>query len=688
MMKMAQALRRVAAALLLILSAGQMSLAQVPAQTQAQAQAQAPATAASSPLPAELFYRPPAIERALLSPSGRWLAMTSGVGSQRTALVVFDTEAWKVDAVAARFADADIGNFYWVNDERLVFDILDRERGSGDQRWWPGLFSVKRDGSEMRNLVKLSHPFITETPRPGVQPLRYNHELLHVPVGGGDEVIVGEWRFGGAGEIQGVNALRLNVVTGRSQSLSMGVPDNVRGWLFSPDGEPRVAVTRKGARVVVHWRGPAQTNWRQITESDLYDRRFTPRFVDPKGNLYVTVHDASLGTSVLTRFDFATGKPEPQALVRTPGFDFWGGIVSETTGSRALGVRVTTDAQTTHWFDARLAALQKQVDQRWPGLVNRLNCRRCDESNMTVLMRSSSDRNPGQWWLHTAADGQWRMVGEERPGLVAQQMGSTDFERIKARDGQELPLWITKPAGASKAPLPAVVLVHGGPWVRGRQWEWKADAQFLASRGYVVIEPEFRGSRGYGLQHFRAGWGQWGRAMQDDVADALAWAVKQGHVDPKRVCIAGASYGGYATLMGLARHPELYRCGVAWVAVTDPRLMFTWRYGTDQSDEVREVDYPLLIGDPVKDAALLDSVTPVLLADKITAPLMLAVGGSDRRVLPVHGQRMRQALTDAGRPPQWVVYDDEGHGWLKLETRLDFAQRLESFLAQHLKPVP
>jgi dipeptidyl aminopeptidase/acylaminoacyl peptidase len=230
-----------------------------------------------------------------------------------------------------------------------------------------------------------------------------------------------------------------------------------------------------------------------------------------------------------------------------------------------------------------------------------------------------------------------------------------------------------------------VVLVHGGPWVRGRHWQWDADAQFLASRGYAVIEPEFRGSRGYGQALYRAGWRQWGQAMQDDVADALAWAVKQGHVDAKRVCIAGASYGGYATLMGLVRHPDLYRCGVAWAAVTDPRLMYKWRDGTDQSDEVRSYYYPELIGDPVTDAAMIESVTPVLLAGRVQAPLMLAFGGQDRRVPLVHGTLLREALRAAGKEPVWVVYPDEGHGWFKLENQLDFARRMDAFLAEHLK---
>jgi dipeptidyl aminopeptidase/acylaminoacyl peptidase len=175
--------------------------------------------------------------------------------------------------------------------------------------------------------------------------------------------------------------------------------------------------------------------------------------------------------------------------------------------------------------------------------------------------------------------------------------------------------------------------------------------------------------------------------MQDDLADALAWAVEHQHVDARRVCIEGGSYGGYATLMGLARHPELYRCGIASVAVSDPRLLYKWRIDSDSTSEHREYTYPQLVGDPVTDAAMLDSVSPVLLAGRIKAPLLLAHGGLDWRVPPVHAHRMRDALTAAGRPPRWLYYADEGHGWYKVETRLDFARQVEAFLAEQLDPV-
>lgn len=644
--------------------------------------AQAPAAVPPpAPLPAEFFYRHPDIDTALLSPSGRWLAVGVALPTGRTGLLVIDLQAKGAPVPVANYKDADVDEFHWVSDDWLVYDLTDRQRGGADQVHWPGLYGVRRDGSDRRTLVSSFGRWVgPETAR----TLPNNHGLLHIPDDRSNEIIVGEWARNGSGELEAVIPKRLNVATGRVRSIAAGTPPGARQWWFGPDGEPRAVLTRRQGKTGVHWRGPGDDQWRTLFEADKYAMPFSPRFVDGRGTLYVNQPTGS-GDEVLKRYDFTRGEPEREPLVATPGFDFSGRMVSETAGSRALGVRVQVDAETTHWFDPRMKALQDEADRLLPGRINRLNCRRCDAPDMTVLVRSYNDRDPGQFWIHTAADGQWRKVGDVRRGTEVRRMATTSFERIATRDGQRMPVWITRPPGV-QGPLPTVVLVHGGPWVRGRVWAWDADAQFLASRGYLVVEPEFRGSRGYGHAWYRAGWREWGRSMQDDVADALLWAVKQGQADPKRACIAGASYGGYSTLMGLVRHPELYRCGVAWVAVTDPRLMFEWRYGTDQSDEVRELDYPRLIGDPVADAERINAVTPVLHAARIQAPVLLAMGGEDRRVPLVHGRRMRDALTEAGRPPEWVVYDGEGHGWYQLSTRLDFARRLESFLEKHLRP--
>jgi dipeptidyl aminopeptidase/acylaminoacyl peptidase len=313
--------------------------------------------------------------------------------------------------------------------------------------------------------------------------------------------------------------------------------------------------------------------------------------------------------------------------------------------------------------------------------VNRLQCGRCDQ----VLVYSYSDQEPGDCLLYKKASNEWVRMGSVRPKLDSAVMARQTFHRIKARDGADLPVWVTIPAGSDSHARAAVVLVHSGPWSRGGAWGWSAEPQFVASRGYVVIQPEFRGSVGYGDRHFRAGFRQWGQAMQDDLSDALQFAVKQGWVDPSRVCIAGGDYGGYATLMGLAKRPEEFRCGVAWAAISDARLMFSV-HGSDISLDAKKYSMTTMIGDPEKDAAMLAAVAPLTQAERVKAPLLLAYGALDRRVPVEHGEQMRAALRKAGRDPEWVVYNNEGHGWWLAETRRDFWSRVETFLARHLAP--
>jgi dipeptidyl aminopeptidase/acylaminoacyl peptidase len=261
-------------------------------------------------------------------------------------------------------------------------------------------------------------------------------------------------------------------------------------------------------------------------------------------------------------------------------------------------------------------------------------------------------------------------------------MAERDFVRLPARDGLSIPMHVTKPAG--KGPWPTVVLVHGGPWVRGGSWQWTGESQFLASRGYLVLEPEFRGSRGYGQKHEHAGYKQWGLKMQDDVTDATRWAIDKKLADPQRVCLAGASYGGYATLIGLIREPALYRCGVAWIAVTDINLMYDISW-SDTSEEFKRYGMPVRVGDQVKDAAQLEETSPVKQAHRLKQPLLLAFGAADRRVPLDHGTRFRDAVSKTNTQVEWVVYNNEGHGFSKPENRFDFYERMERFLATHLQ---
>lgn len=651
--------------------------------------------------PAELFFRSPAIQDVRLSPGGKRLALRAIGGNGRMGLFVVDLqgESFRFSR-AALFGDGDVRRAWWVDDERLLFDVTDLQSGWAEGTLpAPGLFSVRHDGEGLTQLVATrGRAFISEGGRRD-RMLPWTHDLLFVPSAGdaagakaGNEVIVGEWVASGREWTQVVPRW-LDIVTGRTRAVVTGtLPCPAVRWWFNAAGQPRVVRCTGSGRESLHAFVPGEDgkagSWRMMAEGPRGQLGLRPVWVGGDGTVFVAWPGGAAGEEVVGPFDLARGVPGP-VRVQAPGFDVWGQMLGDATRQRLLGVRLSTDAEQTVWFDPAHQAAQRQIDAAMPGRVNRLTCRRCGDADAVWLVQSFSDQDPGQLLLWRQADeggqGKWWQVGRMRPDVDPARMGTTDLVRIRARDGRDLPVWVTRPARQA-GPAPAVVLVHGGPWVRGREWDWQDLPQFLASRGYVVIEPEFRGSDGYGQAHLQAGFRQWGLAMQDDVADALLWAQGKGLASPA-ACIIGGSYGGYSTLMGLIRHPELYRCGTAWVAVTDLFLFLegSWRVDDDLSEAGRRHDLPLMVGDVQRDRVQLEATSPLLLADRLKQPLLLVWGESDRRVPIQHGQRLRRALREAGNEPEWIVYEGEAHGWRKPEHKLDFARRLEAFLARHLK---
>ena len=301
------------------------------------------------------------------------------------------------------------------------------------------------------------------------------------------------------------------------------------------------------------------------------------------------------------------------------------------------------------------------------------------------MIESRSATNPGGYFLYDAESRQLEQVSKSRDWLPPALMSKRKFIKYKTRDGMEIPAWVTIPNGSDGKNLPLVVHIHGGPWVRAYrdiQWGRWPDAQFLASRGYVVLEPEPRGSTGFGKKHYTASFKQWGLAMQDDITDGALHLVKEGIVDKSRMCLYGGSYGGYAALQGLVKDPELWRCGVALVAVTDLSLQqsVAWSDTSRRSDYL-ETDFKRYVGDKDRDRERFLQTSPAMNADKIKAPVLLAMGGLDERVPQIHGTAMRDAMRRAGKPMEYVVYSDEAHGFNKTENVVDFYTRVERFLA-------
>ncbi|HXD05876.1 MAG TPA: prolyl oligopeptidase family serine peptidase [Burkholderiaceae bacterium] len=607
------------------------------------------------------FFRTPALSEPSLSPSGRYLAVVTGDGNVGARLGVIDLDDRKNSRVVARFDGSDPTHPRWLNDERLIFEGRDTDEASALRRNF-GMWAVDRDGSNLKPLGRGGFGGTTSN--------------------GSDDVIVYRARWSNLGDLVSVVPLTLNTRTGVALEMGPWPDAHVVDVLFDVSGKARVTVARFEGRQRIYWRAASETQWRLVSdEAVLKSPGIDPLWVDAD-ELYVGAPAGKEGVRAIYKYDLALKRLEPEPLLKIDGFDYLGSREVEHGSGKTLGIHYEADAAGSYWLDPWMKAAQTAVDALLPGTINKLLCTKCVGAPR-LLVSSYSDRQPPIYYIFDTGTKKLDLIGASRPWINPAQMATQEFVRIAARDGRSIPTYITSPRGKSDAPRPAVVLVHGGPTVRGNVWGWNAEAQFLASRGYVVIEPEFRGSYGFGWEHLSAGFGQWGQAMQDDVTDATLWAVKSAHVDAGRICIAGASYGGYAAMMGLVREPQIYQCGVNWVGITDPALMFDLPY-SDISEDEKRFGLPVLIGDPKKDPELFRKISPVAQAARITKPVLMAYGSFDRRVPMEHGKQLRSALAGHNKDVEWVVYSYEGHGWGSRENRNDFWTRVEKFLERNL----
>jgi dipeptidyl aminopeptidase/acylaminoacyl peptidase len=630
--------------------------------------------AAAPPPPAESFFQKAAFHGAMLSPSGMHLAMVVGSKDARDRLAVLDLQTLKVQVVAS-FTDGDVFQYRWVNDKRLIFNVGDRKLALADRAFAGGLYAVNADGTGYRQLAQREHVWVQDNI--GTRQLPWNtFPIDQDGAQDSDDIHVVRPEANDFASL-----LRLNTATGHADHIDS--PLHANQWLLDAQGNVRAARSSQGQFSALHWRDPATGKWRKLREFD----RFTGNDVSllavlPDGKLLVSARPGR-NTDALYAYDPATDKLADTPLLGLQQFDVRPTELIHGQG-KLLGVRFVTDAEVTHWSDEGMKAHQVAVDQLLPNTANMLSPPRRGTSPW-LLVRAFSDVQPSLYYLFNTQTRKLSRVGSQMPGIQPAQMSAMDMVRYKARDGLEIPAYLTLPAsaGGNKKNLPLIVYVHGGPWMRGATWQWQGDVQFLASRGYAVLQPEFRGSVGFGRKHYEASFKQWGLAMQDDLADGARWAIAQGLADPKRICIMGASYGGYATLMGLAKDGDLFACGVDWVGVSDILLMYDAHW-SDFSDEWKRYGMPVMVGDRSKDAAQLEATSPIRLAARIKNPLLMAHGRIDRRVPIEHGRRMFDAVKGHNRQVEWVEYDKDGHGWSLPETDVDWWTRVEGFLARHI----
>ena len=654
------------------------SAAQAPA---AAAPTAAPATAnPGAPLPLKDFFKAPDFAQVAISPSGEFLAAVVRTNDRRN-LAVVEIKTGNT-RVITNLQGSDLAGFRWLSDQRLVYTLFDTQRGLADQTG-AGLFAIDRDGSNFREIYPLRGTSDTS-----VGAYRAGAYVAKIP-GTEDILVQAPQRSRRAFDI-----LRINTRTGQRTIAVDRTPGETVGWVADHQGVPRAAITDmtdQRRKFGVFLRDSAEAPWRKIAEFDSYEpEQILPVAFDGDGSLLVITR-AGGDKTALYRWDSA-GNKLGERLVAHKDYDFVSsrdddglasGLVFDARTNKLVGVRIEGERLEQVWFDPEWAKTQAAIDAALPNRINRLSR---SSNTDAVLVFSYSDRDPGRWYLLNLQKKQLQELVARMPWIKPEQMAEAKFMRYPARDGMSIPAYLTLPPGKPAKDLPLVVLVHGGPFVRGETWGFDAEAQFLASRGYAVLQADFRGSQGYGWKHYRAGWKQWGQAMQDDLTDGVKYLAAQGTVNPKRVCIMGASYGGYATMMGLAKDPDLYRCGINMVGVTDlPLLIEATHSDTNAVPRYSEHFYENMVGDSSKDKAMLEANSPARQAARIKAPVMIVHSAGDVRVPQEHATRMRSALRDAGKEPVWIYYEDEGHGFLKESTRADLYTQLERFLAENLK---
>ncbi len=620
------------------------------------------ALAAATEIPVANFVAPPALEAMKLSPDGKHLALVVPQSEYETMLVVMDAKSLKPVGGLRSAQRRHIENVWWASDTRLVISTAEKY-GSLDTPYATGhLEGVDFDGKRVRRLYgndgeqQLGTRRKTRATETGfaymVDPLPDMPEYAAIGL------------YSGKVNDPYPDLMLLNVVNGNSKQLAKA-PVPSANFIVDRKGQPHfVAGTRDGWQELYQ---RVDEGWRLINKEAESHEELRPLHLAGDGKLYIHRLPAS-GPGQVELWDPASGQSE---VLYQPSIAEPYGFSVSADGNKLTGV-ITADGRFSfEAFDksapeARaIAALSKSFPD---ALVHPIDYSR---DGKTTLFRVGSDRNSGEYYL--LEDGKARFLLARDEGLDPALMRPTEAISLKARDGRALHGYLTRPAGEAKAPL--VVLPHGGPHGVRDYAEFDAEVQFLANRGFAVLQVNFRGSGGYGQEFATSGYGQWGGSMIDDLLDATRHVIELGHVDEKRICSYGASYGGFAALSMAVREPDLLRCAISYVGVSDLELMYS---RGDISNSREGKDYlERVLG---KDKALMAQYSPVNHADRIQAKVMLVHGGDDFRVPPVHAKRMKSELEKAGKTVEWLYKIDEGHGFYKREHREEFLSKLIEFL--------
>jgi dipeptidyl aminopeptidase/acylaminoacyl peptidase len=469
---------------------------------------------------------------------------------------------------------------------------------------------------------------------------------------------------------------RIDVRTGK-ESLIAQNPGDIIGWMTDHAGRLRVAVKTEGLNTSVLYRADEKAAFKPIITTD-YKTEVEPAFFTFDNRRLYAISNRGRDKKALVVIDPARPAKE-EVLFAHPDVDLSGAAYSRLRKKLTVAEYQTAKPE-RKFFGAQARTLFDRISAKLPGyeLVLQSNTKAEDK----YIVAAFNDRTPGGRYLYDEKTDSIAKLGDINPKLPVAAMAPMKPVQYRSRDGLTINGYLTLPVGREPKNLACVVNPHGGPWYRDG-WGYNPEVQFLANRGFCVLQMNFRGSLGYGRAFWEASFGQWGLKMQDDITDGVQWLIAQGIADPKRVAIYGGSYGGYATLAGVTFTPDLYAAAVDYVGVSN---LFTFMETMPPYWKPMLPKFHDMVGDPQKDAERLRATSPVFHADKIKTPLMVVQGARDPRVNKNESDQMVAALKERGVAVEYMLKENEGHGFRNEENQFEFYGRMASFLQQHLSP--
>ena len=641
----------------------------------------ATAVHAAAPLvPIETFFGTHFIRAAQLSPDGRRVAFLAPNGGTYS-LALLDLDTRKV-AVPVHIEGDSIQSFYWKGNEHLVFE------GDIGGIEVPQVAVTDLEGKRVFSLLKAQTTKLLGSVYSGFVFSERTEDPEHIYAIG----FTTDSNYSNEEHILAQNQpdrllLKIDIHNGARTLLGPATDGDPSASLgeFGVDhqGRVRTAVRNKGDRAELLYRDDTADTWRVIKRFEANRPLWIVLgFTGDGSGVYINDHE-SADAGALRVFDPSTDTLGPARFTPEGGeigqdYPPSSGLVFSPKDGRLIGLRYTTDKLHFHWFDPKYAALQSKIEHSFPGYIAGIASISDDETR--ILIRTASDRAPGAYYLLDLTKGTLGLVTAVAPQIHPANMAPVLPISFAARDGLEIHGYLTLPQGFTPGmPVPLVLHPHGGPFGPRDNWRFDPEVQLLANRGYGVLQVNFRGSGGYGNRFLQAGYREWGGKMQDDLSDGVKWAIEKGYADPKRVAIFGASYGGYATLAGLVFTPDLYKCGINYVGVSD--LVELTRRKYEEEDAGLLSFYKQAIDSSSKE---LHDRSPVNFVERIRVPLLNAYGENDPRVDIAQWVELKGQLDKYHKTYEFMLAKDEGHGFAHSQDAVAFYTKVEAFLKANL----